>query len=446
MSMRDRLGNPVSYGNAAAVRALDAAIEKLHAYQLDPLADVDAVLAEHPEFVMAHAFRAAMLATTTDRAFEPELARSVTSAEALITRANPREQAYIAAARAWLDGDLERGADGWGRIAIEYPLDLLAIQVAHVSDFFLGYSHMLRDRVARVLPHWSRTTPGYGFLRGMHAFGLEESGDYAAAEEAGRESVSLNPRDGWAAHAVAHALEMQGRTADGIKWLSSTADGWSPNSGFAYHNWWHLALFHLDNIEPRPVLELFDTRVAAGGFGQALELIDGSALLWRLTTIGVDVGNRWTDVADKWASRVEHGIYAFNDVHAMLAFVGADRKAERQATIATLERCAAGQGTNAMMAREVGLPAAKGLAAFGRGDYRACIDLLLPVRGKANRFGGSHAQRDLFSWTLVQAALRLGDRRMADAMLAERLAAKPHSALNRSWAAQIGKVAARNVA
>jgi hypothetical protein len=437
----DKWGNPVSYQSREAIRGLEQAIEKLHAYQADPLADIDAVLIDHPGFVMAHVLRAGMLATTTDRAFEPEFRKSVEAAEALGSGANERERGYIAAARAWLDGDLERAVERWGRIAIAWPRDSLAIQLAHVGDFFLGYSHMIRDRVARVLPAWDRTVPGYGFIRGMYAFGLEESGDYVKAEAIGREALGLNPQDGWAAHAVAHVMEMQGRAEDGIEFLASTAPGWSPNSMFAYHNWWHKALFHLDRCEFKAVLELFDQRVSAGGFGQALELIDGSALLWRLATSGQDVGERWTDIAEKWSSRIEHGIYAFNDVHAMLSFVATGRKDAQQALIRSLERVAAGRDTNAMMTREVGLPAAKGIEAYGRGDDVTAIDLLLPLRGKANRFGGSHAQRDLFCWTLVSAATRSGDKALAAAMLAERLAGKPDSLLNQAWQAKLGGAA-----
>lgn len=437
----DKWGNPVSYPSREAIRGLEQAIEKLHAYQADPLADIDAVLVDHPGFVMAHALRASMLATATDRAFEPELRKSVEAAEALAAGANERERGYIAAARAWLDGDLERGSERWGRIAIAWPRDLLAVQLAQLGDFFLGYSHMLRDRVARVLPHWNRSVPGYGFLLGMHAFGLEESGDYARAEAVGREAVAINPQDGWAVHAVAHVLEMQGRAEDGVAFLASTADGWSPNSMFGYHNWWHKALFHIDRCEFNAAIDLFDTRVSAGGFGQALELIDGSALLWRLATSGQDVGDRWVDIADKWASRIEHGIYAFNDLHAMLAFVATGRKDAQQALLRTLEQAAAGRGTNAMMTREIGLPAARAIEAYGRGDDVTAIDLLLPLRGKANRFGGSHAQRDLFAWTLVAAALRAGDKAMAGAMLAERLAGKPDSPLNQAWQAKLGGTA-----
>jgi hypothetical protein len=88
------------------------------------------------------------------------------------------------------------------------------------------------------------------------------------------------------------------------------------------------------------------------------------------------------------------------------------------------------------MSREIGVPACEGFAAFGRGDYARAIDWLLPLRAKANRFGGSHAQRDLFSWTLTEAAIRLDERALADAFVAERLSWKPASPVNRAWAAR----------
>ena len=44
---------------------------------------------------------------------------------------------------------------------------------------------MLRDRVAQVLPHWNADVPGYGYVLGMYAFGLEETNLYDRAEETG---------------------------------------------------------------------------------------------------------------------------------------------------------------------------------------------------------------------------------------------------------------------
>ena len=436
----DRQGNPVSFGRQQAIDALDHAAGLLHAYQADPLAEVDKIIIDHPDFAMAHAFRAGVLATATDKAFEAEMVKSVEAAEALAPKANDRERMHISAVRAWLDGDWERAVELWGRASIAYPRDLLALQFAHVGDFFLGHSHMLRDRVARVLPHWSRGVPGHGFVEGMYAFGLEEAGDYEQAEARGREAVALNKQDGWAVHAVAHVLEMQGRAEEGAAFLAAGADEWAPNSMFAFHLWWHMALFHLDADDAPSALKLFDEKISAAGFGQALELLDGSSLLWRLSLLGHDVGDRWSGLVEKWETRIDDGYYAFNDVNAMMAFVGAGNSEAQKRQIAALKRAAAGTGTVAMMSREIGVPACEGFAAFGRGDYARTIERLSPLRAKANRFGGSHAQRDMFSWTLTEAAIRLGDRALAEAFVAERLSWKPESPINRRWAVRAGNL------
>lgn len=54
----------------------------------------------------------------------------------------------------------------------------------------------------------------------------------------------------------------------------------------------------------------------------------------------------------------------------------------------------------------------------------------------AHRFGGSHAQRDLLDLTLIEAATRSGDKPLAAALAAERLALKPRSPLAQRWAAK----------
>jgi hypothetical protein len=92
-----------------------------------------------------------------------------------------------------------------------------------VIDFFLGDSIMLRDRPAQVLPHWNNGVPGFGYLLGMYAFGLEETANYSRAEDIGRHALALNPRDPWAVHAVQHVFEMQGRVHDGMQWFQATS-------------------------------------------------------------------------------------------------------------------------------------------------------------------------------------------------------------------------------
>jgi hypothetical protein len=72
------------------------------------------------------------------------------------------------------------------------------------------------------------------------------------------------------------------------------------------------------------------------------------------------------------------------------------------------------------MTREVGIPLVDAMEAFARGQYAQAIDRLESVRDIANRFGGSHAQRDLITLTLIESALRCKDRARAQHYLAER--------------------------
>lgn len=289
---------------------------------------------------------------------------------------------------------------------------------------------MLRDRVAQVLPMWDTSMPGYGYVLGMYAFGLEETALYSRAEDIGRRSLDINRRDAWAVHAVTHVMEMQGRLRDGIEWLTTRENDWSVNNGFAFHNWWHLALFNLEAGNFARVLDLYDQRIRATPSQAPLEMIDATALLWRLELRSASVGDRWKKLAESWEPLAEHSYYAFNDAHAVMAFAGAGRPDLAQRTVAAMERKARGSDTNAMMTRDVGLPLARAVAAFAAGRYGDTIALLQPIRTIASRFGGSHAQRDLIHLTLVEAALRARHNRLARALVAERTQLKPSSPFN----------------
>ena len=76
------------------------------------------------------------------------------------------------------------------------------------------------------------------------------------------------------------------------------------------------------------------------------------------------------------------------------------------------------------MTRDVGLPLLNGVAAFARGRYADTIAAIEPMRDQAHRFGGSHAQRDVITLTLIEAALRNGDHARARHYIAERLTHK----------------------
>jgi tetratricopeptide (TPR) repeat protein len=430
MKLVDQLGNPVSGRNRTALDLYDQAVGQLAVYRSDPLATIDQALTADPAFVMGHCFKAGLLATTSEHGNETALAAELEAAERHIGVALDRERMHIAAARAWSCRDFAGAAKLYGDISAEYPRDLLALQIGHLFDFLLGNSSMLRDRPAQVLHAWGEREPQRGLVLGMHAFGLEECGAFDDAEAIGRRAMELNPADIWAAHAVAHVYEMRGQVRAGIDWIKGTSRAWSDCNFLAFHNWWHLALFHLDEQDYAAALAVFDTRVRPAPSRVAGEMVDASALLWRLRLRGVDVGDRWNELARSWEALGDDGYYAFNDVHALMAFLAAGEQRQVDRIVDGLVAAARRSDTNGMMSREVGLPVARALCAFERQDYEITLDELQRVRAFANRFGGSHAQRDLLQLTATEAALRAGRRSLARALVAERLAQKPRSEFN----------------
>jgi hypothetical protein len=387
-----------------------------------------AAIEQAPQTPMGHALLAWLNLLGTEPAGLRDAKAALHAARAL-PAVNEREAMHLAAIEHLVHHRWHGAGLLLEDLSIRYPRDALALQAGHLIDFFVGDSRMLRDRIARVLPEWSHGMPGYHAVLGMHAFGLEETGDYAGAERAGRRSVELEPRDGWGWHAVAHVYEMQNRRRDGITWLKRDTAAWSEGSFFAVHNWWHLALFHLGMEETDEVLALVDQRILGGESSVVVDMIDASALLWRLSLRGVAVGERWLALAERWSGMTqmaEAGNYAFNDLHAMMAFVGAGRDADARRLLETQQRVLREgfevAGDNVHFLRDVGHDATRAVHAFANGDAALAVRLLRPLRSHAHRFGGSHAQRDVIDLTLIAAAEKAGESALARALQQERAA------------------------
>ena len=430
MNQRDSAGHQMTGATAEGLACFETATHQFRCYIGDPLASVEAALAAAPQMVMAHVLKAYLhLLGTEPLALPVALECHATAAD---LAASERERGHVEAVRLLTQGRWRAAGRVLEDVSIAYPCDALALQAGHQIDFFRGDSRMLRDRIARALPAWSKSIPGYHALLGMHAFGLEETGDYAQAEKQGRNAVELQRRDTWAWHAVAHVYEMRNQPKEGLAWMSTDIEAWAKDSFLAVHSWWHQAVYHLELGANDEALRLFDGPVFGARSSVVLELIDASALLWRLMLRGVDVGSRFDAVAANWAPIAAAGNYAFNDLHAMIAFVGAGRAKEQEAVLeaqrAVLdsERAAA---DNLEFTREVGHPAARAIQAFGQGRYAECVELLRPIRHSAHRFGGSHAQRDLLDQTLIEASRRAGFDALTTALVRERVELRPRTPL-----------------
>jgi hypothetical protein len=418
-------------GSVEAVAAFDRAMDHLIRFQVEVVEEAAKAVSADPGFAMGAALSAYLSLMSTEKS-QVEGARRALGAVQM-TEANllPRECAHLAAAQRWVEGDMTGAGALLDAISLDHPRDLLALAVGHQIDFFTGNAGNLRDRIGRARYAWGPEDPQSGFLEGMYAFGLEECNLYGLAEEVGQQAVESNTDDVWGIHAVVHTYEMQGQIPEGIHFMNTRESDWATGNFLNVHNSWHYALYLLQGGDVPSALEVYD-RVLHHDRSEdvALELLDATALLWRIHLDGAPVGERWQPLADAWARSLSPGFYPFNDMHAAMAFVGSGDLERAHELVADLQLFV-DEGDRAttgwVMTSTVGLPVCRSIVAFATDDYPLVVDELLPLRSKVHEFGGSHAQRDAVERTLLEAAIRAGLNDVALALVSERLGTREAS-------------------
>ena len=407
--------------------AFDRAIADYYGLTGDPVGVLKSALARDPGFALGGVAIAALYMIGGFRGDHPEVMRALGAAERGIGRASERERRHLAAAKAWAQGETSLAILGWEGILIDHPTDALALRLVQDAYFFLGRSAAIRDCVERVMPAWDHGNPLASFILGLYAFGLEETGDLKRAEDFGREALACNPRDAWATHALTHVMETANRHEEGVAFLKSTRANWAPAHFMAHHNGWHLALFLIEQGRFDELLADYDRFTAPKLADDAtLDRVDAASLLWRLELAGVDVGDRWAPVADTWMAHVDDHLLAFNDLHcAFAAARSPDRDHVSRLSRSLDDYQRLGSGDNRQVTAEVGRRLIDGALAFASGDYGRAVEAILPVCDDSVRIGGSHAQRDIINLTLIAAAERSGQWRLAHALLGERVGVRP---------------------
>ena len=230
-------------------------------------------------------------------------------------------------------------------------------------------------------------------------------------------------------------MEMQGRAKDGIQWMNSREPHWAAEDNlFKVHNWWHKAVYHLDLEMGDEAIAIYDRHVRESESGVAVDLVDASSLLWRITLSGHDVGGRWSEVSDNWSLHADGKLYPFNDWHGVMAHLGANRQDRVDDILSAYRKHGGHRSETATWKQMTGRPLIEGFAAFWNGDFKKAAEQLYTARYIVNSFGGSHAQRDVIDLTLLEASVRAGNTDMAKALSNERLAAKPESLSNKQLA------------
>ena len=427
----DSHGLAYTANSVASVERFEALIPIFMGFRREMMKHLAAILEADPEMPMANCAKGYFMKMSGSRQLTPIADEQLALLDGMAAdgRLKPRERMHHHALGQWCAGDMDGATETWEQILLEYPLDGLALRLAHFTHFYSGDGRKIRDSMARALPQWPEDHPCYGFLLGMYGFGLEEAGDFAKAEHYGRRAVEINPEDAWSVHSVAHCLEMTERHADGIEWTRSLEPSWSKVNNFRYHLHWHRGLYHIERGEFAEVLDLYDNH-----FGKDvdthyyLDMVNATSMLWRLEMFGADVGERWQVLAGIARKRIPDDELIFVSLHYLMALVSAGGEADIDAMMAHLEEWAARPTTQGRTTARVGLNVARGMRELRRKNYDKAVREMYPARYGMDPLGGSHAQRDIFWMMLNEAASKASDPKLALSLFAERTARKPHSA------------------
>lgn len=377
----------------------------------------------------------------TDPVLAAEL-KELTDAAASGKNMTPREVKHVEAIEKLAYGNRKETALIWEEILLDYPTDILALKLVQDTYLFMGAKQQMRDSVARVYPFWfpngqASTIPLNESVHGLFAFGLEEAGCYAQAEQQALLGLSKNSRDGWTTHALAHVYEMCGRSREGIDFMSSTQHDWIHSNWLVTHNFWHRALYHINENEPETAVELFETEIFPRAIlsDTMLSKIDSAALLYRLDLLDQKSQASWT-TGDKWPkldtlTKPDENSPApgFIKSHYMMSCLANNRIDDAQEIVKSLKSKVS---TGSEL---VGITCTllEAMLDFKLERYRNTIDKLLPIRYDLVKLGASDAQRDIFTQLLITAAAKV-DIKLWQRLLIERKAIKgQHDFITKQW-------------
>ena len=419
----DAFGNAVTLDDAASLAGLNDFVEGFLASEARAVNVLGTATHDESPLVQAYAAAVHMFAEAPDA---PKNARPfVDRAMASLGRADDREQRFIQAVKAWVEGDVPLAVKLHAEQARLHPRDLVSLKLGDYHLFNLGDA----PGMLRMLLGTTQAAGDVCYLHGMLAFALEQCHLLEQAEASARKAIAMRRREPWAHHALAHVMLTQGRLREGHAFMQDVSDTWTGlNSFMVTHNWWHQALFALELDNHDEVLRLYDTRVWGVAKEYSQDQVNAVSLLARLEMAGVEVGDRWQDVAHYLAPRLQDHVLPFLDMQYLYGLARAGRP-EADTLMRNMEAYAPTAPGHVLGAWErVCVPASRGLLAHARGEYGRAVDQMGAALPRLPEIGGSHAQRDLFTQVYVDSLVRGGHLAGAQHLLQQQSRMQPESA------------------
>ena len=418
--VKDRYGLPLSTGYPQAAEHYGEGLDLVLSMDFGAEERFREAVDADEGFALAHGNLALMLML---RLAVGEAKESVQRARSLAKSISRREQQQIEVIALFINGEGPRALALIREHLGQFPRDALLLRLANRLYLFgcssAGVANFPQEFFGLLKSVESAYGDDWAFLS-QYAFAHHETGLLEDARRMAERSLKLRPTNAVASHSVAHVFFETGDHSGGADFLNSWLEGFDRRATFRVHLAWHQALFQLAMGRYEQVLSVYESEIRPSVAAKnAMSLADSASLLWRMQMYGRCAPLvPWDEVRDLATPASETPGPAFRDAHAALAFVAAGDEAHLDRMIDRLRNLV---DKGDPLACEVTLPLVQGIVAFAHGAYQDAVTVMEPVFGQLTRIGGSHAQREVFEDTLLEAYLRAEQFDKAEEMLRTRL-------------------------
>lgn len=422
--LEDRYGLEVSTTSSAARDAYVDGVDRILAANPGVEERLEAAVEADPGFALAYS---ALGRQHQLYGRVKEARAAAEKAVELAAGATEREQRHAEIYRLLITGRMAQSLDLTREHVRDHPRDAFALAPATGVFGSIGFSGRI-DREPEQVALLEPLAQHYGddwWFQMVRSFALTEVGRWEEGRELAEKSLAQFPRNPHGAHILAHALYEAGADREALDYLEGWLPDFSPESLMHCHIWWHYCLLKMNFGDYDAAREAFAANCLPGHTtSPSINVFtDATAFLWRSELAGNPREQAmWEAVRGYYESQFHRPI-VFVDAHAALPYAALGESDALDACIATLQELG---DAGKLPAGTVGATLSKAYRAVVNQDWDGAIGLLEPVLPEVVRVGGSRAQRDLMTNTLLYSYAAGRHPEKAAALLAQDRDRHPH--------------------
>lgn len=399
--MQDRWGLELTTSSSAARDAYVETIDSMLAADAHVASNLNETLEADPDFALAHAAQARNYQLYGQM---QEAKAAADKAADLAKNATRREQQHVEIIHRLVTGKMPEGFALIQEHTAEFPRDAFVLNPACGVFGLIGFGGRV-GREAEQLAFIEPYAQHYGddwWFQTVHAFALLETGQWQRGIELAESALKQRPSNPHGAHTLAHALFEAGDDQSALSYLTNWIKDLSRDSLLHCHLWWHQALLLLMTGEQEAGLQALKENCLPGATtSPSINVFtDSVAYLWRSELAGAKrQPELWAALLDYYQAQFRQPI-VFVDAHIGFVYAALGQFEELKTCIEELEKIG---NAGFLPAGTTAASLTRAYLAFAQEDWPAAIEAFEATMTELVRIGGSRAQRDLQTNTLIAA-------------------------------------------